>query len=303
LLQPWTAEFEVSPALAEQLIAAQFPELRPVRAEPFGLGWDNVALRINEKYVFRFPRRALGARCLEAEVRVMPAIAPMLPLATPDHRFVGRPTPEFQWPFVGYEMIRGQSVCHAKLSQQQREDLAEPLARFLKALHHIPADSAKRPGVTTDPLGRFDMPRRIAQSKERLSYIAAHGLVENVDALVAIVDSAPRDYKPRHDVLVHGDLYARHLLVDERGKLSGVIDWGDIHLGDPATDLAVALTVLPPSARSNFQSFYGTIDQLTWTMATFRAVNHTSAVLYYAHETRDDELLREMQLAMHHITS
>src|SRR5436190_23273677 len=104
----WAAEVEVSPQLGARLIEGQFPELRPVRAEPFGVGWDNVALRVNEKYVFRFPRRELGARCLEAEVRVMPSIAPLLPLAAPDHRFVGRATPEFQWPFAGYEMIRGQ---------------------------------------------------------------------------------------------------------------------------------------------------------------------------------------------------
>src|SRR5437016_2620930 len=102
----WAAEFEVSPQLGARLIEDQFPELRPVRADLLGVGWDNLALRVNEKYVFRFPRRELGARCLEAEVRVMPGIAPLLPLAVPDHRFLGVPTPEFQWPFAGYKMIR-----------------------------------------------------------------------------------------------------------------------------------------------------------------------------------------------------
>ena len=51
---------------------------------------------------------------------------------------------------------------------------------------------------------------------------------------------------------VHGDLYARHLLLDDHKKLCGVIDWGDVHLGDRALDLSIAYSFLPAEARLCF---------------------------------------------------
>jgi aminoglycoside phosphotransferase (APT) family kinase protein len=299
--RPWTADFEISPALAENLIAEQYPQLRPVQAEILGIGWDNVAMLVNGQYVFRFPRRALGAKLLETEIRVMPTIARMLPICVPDHRFVGHATDEFQWPFAGYPFISGRTACSAQLSEQQRGALAAPLARFLKALHQIPREFAFHCGAQIDSLGRFDMPRRKRQSQERLAYVAAHQLVDDICPFMSIVESAPTDYTPRADTLLHGDLYARHLLLNETGQLSGVIDWGDIHVGDPAHDLAIALTFLPPGARADFFAIYGPVGQITLTMAKFRAVNHTACVLHYAHQIGDENLLSEMRLAMQYI--
>jgi aminoglycoside phosphotransferase (APT) family kinase protein len=37
--------------------------------------------------------------------------------------------------------------------------------------------------------------------------------------------------------LAHGDLHVRHLLVDEAGALAGVIDWGEVCRGHPASEL------------------------------------------------------------------
>src|SRR5207248_5344377 len=137
-------------------------------------------------------------------------------------------------------------------------------------------------GIKTDPLGRFDMPHRKRQSNQRLAYAAEHRLIDSIRPLTEIVESAPLDYPPRADTLLHGDLYARHLLVDETAQLCGVIDWGDIHIGDPAHDLAIVLTLLPAAARSDFLKIYGPIDGVTWTLAKFRAVNHTTCVMHYA---------------------
>ena len=47
---------------------------------------------------------------------------------------------------------------------------------------------------------------------------------------------------------IHGDLHPGNLLVSE-GRLSAVIDFGDLTAGDPATDLSAFWMLLPPSAR------------------------------------------------------
>ncbi|MFC6847283.1 phosphotransferase [Streptomyces caelestis] len=48
------------------------------------------------------------------------------------------------------------------------------------------------------------------------------------------------------EALVHGDLGPGHLLAQD-GALTGVIDFGDAHIGDPAVDLAWALNGTSPA--------------------------------------------------------
>ncbi len=84
--------------------------------------------------------------------------------------------------------------------------------------------------------------------------------------------------------------YARHLLLDERRRLTGVIDWGDVHSGDAALDLALAFSFLPPAAHDTFRAAYGGPDEACWARARFRAVHH-SAVLLAAGATSGDEAL------------
>lgn len=61
----------------------------------------------------------------------------------------------------------------------------------------------------------------------------------------------------------------------------GIIDWGDVHFGDPALDLAIALLVLPPEAYGNFRTEYGGINDATWDAARFRAIYHAFLELEY----------------------
>jgi aminoglycoside phosphotransferase (APT) family kinase protein len=58
-------------------------------------------------------------------------------------------------------------------------------------------------------------------------------------------------------VVSHGDLHVRHLLVDSRGAATGVIDWGDLCLADPAVDLSIAYLGFAGQARADLLSSYG----------------------------------------------
>ncbi len=101
--------------------------------------------------------------------------------------------------------------------------------------------------------------------------------------------------------LVHGDLYVRHLLVNEQMELCGVIDWGDVHIGDPAEDLAIAHSFLRPPDHGRFLAEYGEVDTATWTLARFRALQHSAMLAVYAHEFHDGTLLREPVTALRSI--
>jgi aminoglycoside phosphotransferase (APT) family kinase protein len=98
-----------------------------------------------------------------------------------------------------------------------------------------------------DTIGRLDTRKRRTATEQRLHLLHAAGLIDDPAVLLAIVESAPD--APRDDALVvaHGDLHAGQLLVEWTGRLAGVIDWGDLHAGHPAVDLAFVHQLVPAS--------------------------------------------------------
>jgi aminoglycoside phosphotransferase (APT) family kinase protein len=82
-------------------------------------------------------------------------------------------------------------------------------------------------------------------------------------------------------VLVHGDLHGRHLLVDE-GQLGGVIDWGDVCIGDPAIDLQFLWSVVSPEARDEVLAEYGEIDDDARLRARVLAIMLSAVLTLYA---------------------
>ena len=133
--RPWTAEIEVSSKLAAALIDAQFAQLAPAGVELLGIGWDNTAFLVNGEYVFRFPRRQIAVALLETETRLLPFVAPRLPLAAPLPEFVGEPEQRYPRPFAGYRKLAGRTACSAALTVDHRELLAaEPLGAAFSRL-------------------------------------------------------------------------------------------------------------------------------------------------------------------------
>ena len=147
----WSPEIVVDEALARLLLRTQFPELEPVSLRLAGEGWDNTAWLVNERWAFRFPRREIALDGVGRELRVLPALAPLLPLPIPQPVFVGRPTSAFPWPFFGGPVVPGRELAEARLSDDGRSALARPLGRFLRALHaaeipvELPVDPISAP--------------------------------------------------------------------------------------------------------------------------------------------------------------
>ncbi len=275
---------------ARRLIAAAFPSLADASLESLGVGWDNGAFLVDGTLVFRFPRRQIAVPLLETEARVLPAIAPHLPLPVPVPTYVGAPAGDYPWPFAGYALLPGTTACRARLTEAERAALAAPLGEFLAALHRIDPTPL---GLSKDTIGRMDLARRRTLGRERLAAAIEKGLVDDSGALETLFESLPPNDTPRTETLVHGDLYVRHLLISPERTLCGVIDWGDCHVGDPALDLSIAWIVLPPAARPDFFAAYGPVPEEVATVAAFRALWHTLTVLLYADAIGDDDLRRE----------
>ena len=83
-------------------------------------------------------------------------------------------------------------------------------------------------------------------------------------------------------VWIHGDLHAGNLLVDD-GRLSAVIDFGGLGVGDPACDFMAAWTLFSGESRDAFRTALS-IDDASWARSRGWALSTGLIALpYYLH--------------------
>jgi aminoglycoside phosphotransferase (APT) family kinase protein len=283
----WTAEVKVDEPLAKRLIAEQFPEVSLEALELLGEGWDNTVWLVDGRWVFRFPRREVAVPGFERELAALPVIAPRVPLPIPDPVFRGRPGAEYPWPFFGAPFAAGREPLG--LDERARAALARPLGEFLRALHAAPLVD----GLLEDPMGRADMAVRVPKTLDQLGPVEAAGVWKAPESVHRLLTDARSLPKPEAASVVHGDLHFRHLLVDDRDTLSGVIDWGDVCHGDPSIDLTPFWSLLPPAARPDFLAAYGPVREDQLVRARVLAINLCSILALYAHDEGMPDVQRE----------
>ena len=247
------AEIAIDAALVRALLAEQHPDLAGLPLRELDAGWDNTMFRLGEALVVRLPRRAAAADLIAHEQAWLAQLAARLPLPIPAPVRAGVPGGGYPWRWSVLPWIAGEAadLCPPAGDQAAR------VGAFLRALHQpAPADAPANP-VRGGPLrGRAAV---VAARVERLARATPH-ITPDLLALWHAALDAPLDAPPGW---LHGDLHARNILV-EAGRISGIIDWGDITAGDPATDLAV-LWMLFASAAARQQALqaYGPVSAAT----------------------------------------
>jgi aminoglycoside phosphotransferase (APT) family kinase protein len=240
------AEVSVSPALVRRLLAVQQPDLAHLPVEVMANGWDNLMCRLGDELIVRLPRRALAARLVEHEQRWLPVLAPALPLPVPVPVRIGRPALGYPWPWSIVELLPGRAAAGNPPADPR--DAAVSLGGFLGALH-VPAPP-DAPANASRGIPLADRGAGVATQASQLGGVADRGAVMRVWEAAAATrqwDGPP--------VWLHGDLHPANILV-HRGRISAVIDFGDITSGDPATDLSVAWMLLPGKCHEAFLDAY-----------------------------------------------
>lgn len=289
----WTAERSIAPGRAAELIAAAAPQLARDAVVPLATGWDNTVVAVGGEWAFRFPRRAVALAGVRREIVVLPRIARLLPLPVPVPEFVGSDgVPGDPWPFTGARLIPGRELAEAGLRDGDRVPAAVAIGGFLRALHSEQVRAAIDGRLPVDPFGRGHPAFRLAHTREVLDGLVEAGTWAGEPAVDALLERAAALGEPvRPPVLVHGDLHTRHVLVDSAGRVSGVIDWGDVCLADPALDLSLGFAAFVGPARAAFLSAYGPVDaerelraralavRLAGLLAGYAAAHHRTALL------------------------
>ena len=251
------AEVVVDARLARRLLRAQHPDLAGLPLRRIGTGWDNVVFRLGSDLCVRMPRRELGAQLIATEARWLPSLATGLPLQVPTPLRTGEPGEGYPWHWTVCTYVPGRPLGAQSLRGDVGLRAAEDLARFLTALHlPAPAGAPANPyrGV---PLGQRD--DSVAPALAECEDMVRPRLEQVWWRAVAAPGFAGRPS------WLHGDLHSLNVLVD-RGRVTGVIDFGDMCAGDPATDVSVAWLVLDRDARALFRR-RAAVDHATWQRA------------------------------------
>jgi aminoglycoside phosphotransferase (APT) family kinase protein len=284
----WSAEVVIDRPLARRLLE-QFPELAVESLRPLAEGWDYAIWVVDETWAFRFPRRAIAVPGVEREIAVLPLLAPQLPLPVPEPVFVGRPADGFPWPFFGSALLPGRELGELPLDDEARTQLGQTLASFLRRLHGANVSIALPP----DSNRRADMTIRVPKTRRQLGELEALALWHVPASVEKLLAEAERLPPAEHSSLVHGDLHARQLLVGDDAKLSGVIDWVDICCSDPAIDLSLYWSYLPPAGRRAFLEVYGAVTEAQLLRARVLALSLSAALASYGHVERAPTIERE----------
>ncbi len=250
------AEFDVDATLVTALLEEQHPDLASLPVRLLANGWDNAVFRVGTELTARLPRRALAVPLLLKERRWLPIVAQDVPLPVPVPLRSGEPGAGYPWPWAIGPWLAGEPAEVTPPADPGAA--ADVLGRFVATVHRpAPPDAPSNPfrGV---PLAERD--HRLHEGVERLGPNVDGDRVRACwrDALAVPPWSGPA-------VWLHGDLHPLNVLVDG-GRLSGVIDFGDLTAGDPATDLAVAWMMFTGAARDRFRRASGADDD-TWRRA------------------------------------
>ncbi|MFC9625438.1 aminoglycoside phosphotransferase family protein [Streptomyces sp. NPDC056930] len=237
-------EPDIDRSLVRRLIAAQFPQWIGLPVEPVvPVGTSNAMYRLGEDLVVRLPRTAGAAGDVEKEHHWLPRLAPSLPAAIPVPLGRGGPAEGYPWHWSVFRWLDGANPAVGEVLEPG--PLAVDLANFVAALHRIdPADGP--PSFRSEPLAARD-------TATRASIAELHEAVD-AGAALAVWEAALRASAPTGPaVWIHADLQPGNLLL-ANGRLSAVIDFGCMGLGDAAVDLIAAWYLLPARARGVFRT-------------------------------------------------
>jgi aminoglycoside phosphotransferase (APT) family kinase protein len=189
---------------------------------------------------------------VEKEHRWLPRLAPLLPLRIPVPLAKGEPAEGYPWNWSVYPWLRGENPSDEVLADPGF--LAADLAEFVIALHGI--------DPTDGPPASRGVPLAMRDAETRAAIADLRGVIDAEAVTAAWEDALRAPAWTGPAVWIHGDLTPGNLLL-EQGRLSGVIDFGALGVGEPACDLIVAWNLLSSETRDVFRSPLD-VDDATW---------------------------------------
>jgi aminoglycoside phosphotransferase (APT) family kinase protein len=233
-------------AEVRRLVAAHRPGHPVGPVVPLGAGLDHTAFEV-DGLVVRF---ANGPGSGVREARLLAAVAAVSPLPVPRPVFADDTC-------LAYPKLPGVPLLDRPEPERTRHAraVAAALGGLLAALHAAEVD----PDLvsTQDSAPGAPGAQWLADAERAYADIAASLPGSRRPAVESFLRSAPPPPAGLR-VLSHNDLGIEHVLADPAtGAVTGVIDWSDAGLTDPAHDFGLILRDLGPTALAGAVRAYG----------------------------------------------
>ena len=264
-------------SLVRRLLDSQFPQwanlaIKPVRST----GTDNAIFRLGNDMSVRLPRIDWALGQVDKEHEWMPRLAPHLPLRIPMPLAKGQPDKGYPYHWSVYKWLEGENSSIEQIIDPCQT--ATELAQFLTALQQI--DTTGGPLAAKHNLRGVPLKTRDRVTRESIA--ALKGTIDTKAALAVWEEALQAPEWNNELVWFHGDLLIGNVLFD-RGRLSAVIDFGGLGVGDPACDLMIAWSLFSGESREVFRKGLK-IDDATWTRGRGLALSVAVIFIpYYLH--------------------
>jgi aminoglycoside 2''-phosphotransferase len=230
----------VSSDFYRRIVERCFPRLHIRSFTTVPQGWVHYAFEVNGEFIFRFPRGVAGKHQLAVETRLLPELASTLSLPIPHFEFVWNGDDTYDKPFAGHRKIPGTPLAAKDVKSSAAKQLAQQLGTFLSELHSFPVSQTKRLRVphSTPSQWRQEYKSLFARVQSKIFPLLWPPELPKVTTFwdTFLNNSEHFSFVPR---LIHRDLGSPHILWDPtRQEITGIIDWGDASVGDPAVDFA-----------------------------------------------------------------
>jgi aminoglycoside phosphotransferase (APT) family kinase protein len=240
-------------------------------------GTDNAIYRLGDDMVVRLPRIRGGTGPIDKELRWLPELAPLLPVAIPLPLAKGSPGQGYPWHWSVHRWLDGESVDVERMADPV--GLGQDLGGFVAALRRI--DTASGPIPEQDGSRGLPLARRDAATRDAI--VALDGVVDTRAVTGAWQAALRAPTWQRPGVWIHGDLLSGNVLVDGSGRLSAVTDFGCMTVGDPACDVMAGWTLFSCQGREAFRTAIA-VDDATWARGRGWALSFALVALpYYMH--------------------
>ncbi|MGH2609348.1 MAG: phosphotransferase family protein, partial [Tepidiformaceae bacterium] len=208
------------------------PFLAPVgELRVLGLGFWSRVLESESGWIVRLARAAEAAARHAYETRVLPLLAPHLTVAIPEPVIALGPSEVAPFGAIAYPSLPGRLMRGGETREGDWRSLALQLGDEVARLHNVslPPSAPLRvfePGDFSELRVKVSRPLRARLTAAEWRTVDAWWEQFTADRSLGEFDLVPN----------HGDLWWGNLLVED-GRLSGILDWEFVSLGDAAWEL------------------------------------------------------------------
>jgi aminoglycoside phosphotransferase (APT) family kinase protein len=205
-------------------IIRRFPEHRQGRFSLLTAGWDCIAVDVDDRLIFKFPRDDDARQALATEASLLAVVRPRLTIPVPDLALFSEPTQ-----FSRHGKLPGEHLetpQYDRLPEPARQQLAVDMALFYAQLHSLPAGVMEAAGAR--PIGSWLPPEQILR---RAWPVLPEELRPFAEQTIAAWQGLPPD--PYGTIYGFFDGHGWNMAFDhDAQRLNGIYDFGDSGFGD-----------------------------------------------------------------------